>query len=465
MHEVFINFRVMGAKATAHEFKRVLEERFGDGSVFLAGGSIELGSNYVEILDSKVRRSSVLLVLIGPDWLDAPDPKRKGRRALNNPVDWVRRELEEAFECGVLVVPVLLERKTEQLDVRRLPRTLARLAECQFERFSQRTSATDLARLGDRLVRRVPELAALDKRPDTRKKKADTANGPSVSNTGQRGGIGNFQGELGAYIQNSSGPLNTGPGLQINNFYFQLTSRIQGRALTNDERIEPILCFTEQRLRTDHPEDILPLAEQWAQHIGDVGRLTLGATQLTSAANNEDIPEPFQRLVPGARPEPEPAPRFAGAWPGPFGQPPPADGLFAGDDPSGDTGLSDLLNKLMDQAGMAEDAADRALFARRIANDLDAANAPDAADEIRRRFDAPTPPPGSDKPDSDEPGFGASGFDEPGPDAPDANRPGADAPGPDGEPGPDHGPGPSGPSSPTPHAPYTDPDTPQPPTG
>ncbi|MFH8982706.1 toll/interleukin-1 receptor domain-containing protein [Streptomyces varsoviensis] len=220
MHEIFINFRVMGAKPIAYEFKRVLEERFGEDSAFLAGGSIELGSNYVETLDNKVRRSSVLLALIGPDWLDVPDPKRRGRRALNNPADWVRRELETAFECGVLVVPVLLERKTEQLDPRRLPRSLSRLAECQFERFSQRTSTTDLTRLGDRLVRRVPELAALDRRPDARKKKAQEPAGPSVNNTGQRGGIGNFQGELGTYVQDSNGPLNTGPGSQVNNPHY-----------------------------------------------------------------------------------------------------------------------------------------------------------------------------------------------------------------------------------------------------
>ncbi|MFE7117106.1 hypothetical protein ACFU99_17015 [Streptomyces sp. NPDC057654] len=157
--------------------------------------------------------------------------------------------------------------------------------------------------------------------------------------------------------------------------------------------------------------------------------------QLTSAANNEDVPEPFQRLVPGSRPEPEP--RFADMWSAPHEPPPPYD-----DEPPGDAGLSGLLNRLMDEAGLAEDAPDRALFARRIANDLDAANAPDAADEIRRRFDTPTPPPASDEPDPDEP---------------DSGEPDVDGPGTGG--GPSTGSG-SGPENP-----YIDPDDPPPAPG
>ncbi len=172
--------------------------------------------------------------------------------------------------------------------------------------------------------------------------------------------------------------------------------------------------------------------------------------QLTSAANNQDVPEPFQRLVPGSRPEPEP--RFTGMWPGPFEEPP-ADDAFAAPsfpDPSfsdgespGDTGVTDLLNKLMDEAGVADDAADRALFARRIANDLDAANAAEAADEIRRRFDTPTPPPGYDRPGDDGPGDDRPGYDQPGDDRPDDHAPDSDEPGPGPHPEPPPGPPPA----------------------
>ncbi|MEU7039635.1 TIR domain-containing protein [Streptomyces varsoviensis] len=217
MHELFINYRVMGAKSTAYTFEHALTERFGPDSVFLAGHqSIDLGANFATSLVTKVRRCSVLLALIGPDWLDAPDPRRRGRRALNNPEDWVRRELEEAFGCGVLVVPVLIERHTDQLDPRRLPKSISRLAECQFERFHERTRDTDLARLGDRLVQQVPELASLDGRPSARRGEPSVSEGPTMSNTGQSGGIGNLRGRVDTYVHEAHGPLHTGRGELFN---------------------------------------------------------------------------------------------------------------------------------------------------------------------------------------------------------------------------------------------------------
>jgi hypothetical protein len=157
-----------------------------------------------------VRRSQVLLALIHSEWLDVPDPRRPGRRALTNPDDWVRRELEVAFASGVLVVPVFLGRRLEQLDARRLPRSLAQLAECQYVRFGQRSRVTDLTEIGDRLSRQVPALAALDRRPS-----ADAAQ-DAAPVAGQSGGIGSVQGEVGTFVQNAHGPLHTGPGDQIN---------------------------------------------------------------------------------------------------------------------------------------------------------------------------------------------------------------------------------------------------------
>ncbi|MFE7117107.1 ABC transporter substrate-binding protein [Streptomyces sp. NPDC057654] len=55
---------------------------------------------------------------------------------------------------------------------------------------------------------------------------------------------------------------------------------VQRGALTDDERAELIPRFAEQCLRTDRPEDMLELAEQWTQHNGDQGRLMPDAAQL-----------------------------------------------------------------------------------------------------------------------------------------------------------------------------------------
>ncbi|WP_406461874.1 hypothetical protein OH768_42600 [Streptomyces sp. NBC_01622] len=160
MHEIFVNYRTKGGKEVAYSCDRVLSARFGPDSVFLARKSIEPGDN-TDALVRGARRSHVLLALVDEEWLDAPDRNRPGRRALDNPQDWVRREMEEALVSGVLIVPLFIGRRVEQLDPRRLPRSIAEIAECQYTRVELHSLETDLARLGDRLVRLVPALASL----------------------------------------------------------------------------------------------------------------------------------------------------------------------------------------------------------------------------------------------------------------------------------------------------------------
>lgn len=116
MHEIFVNYRTKGGKEVAYQCERVLTARFGRDSVFLARLSIDPGTNAWEALLQEARRSRVLLALIDEEWLDAPDRQRPGRRALDSPQDWVRREIEEALASGALIVPVFVGRKVEQLD-------------------------------------------------------------------------------------------------------------------------------------------------------------------------------------------------------------------------------------------------------------------------------------------------------------------------------------------------------------
>ncbi|WP_371651191.1 MULTISPECIES: TIR domain-containing protein [unclassified Streptomyces] len=218
MHELFLNYRTEGGgKEAAYICDTQLSVRFGSESIFRAQKSIDLGADYNDALINGVRRSRVLLALIGPKWLDAPDRERPGHRALENPKDWVRREIEEAFASGVLVVPVLVGRQQEQIERLRLPKSLAGLAECQYERLvSTRTADTDLARIGDRLVRQVPELAAVDRRRAADRPAKRRSVRPDVRNRGQSGGIGNVNGDVGTFVNESHGPLHTGSGDQIN---------------------------------------------------------------------------------------------------------------------------------------------------------------------------------------------------------------------------------------------------------
>jgi len=215
MHEIFVNYRTKGGKEVAYSCDRVLSARFGPDSVFLARKSIEPGDNTGALVRA-ARRSHVLLALVDEEWLDAPDRNRPGRRALDNPQDWVRREIEEALVSGVLIVPLFIGRRVEQLDPRRLPRSIAEIAECQYTRVELHSLETDLARLGDRLVRLAPALAALDRGVAPAAEPAPAEPEPTVRNDHQSGGIGQVSGTVGTYVHDARGPLNTGSGSQFN---------------------------------------------------------------------------------------------------------------------------------------------------------------------------------------------------------------------------------------------------------
>ncbi|MEU8772902.1 toll/interleukin-1 receptor domain-containing protein [Streptomyces sp. NPDC048606] len=218
MPEIFVNYRTGDEEATATLIERDLSARFGNENVFFASKSIRPGQPFPRELLKAVRRSSVLLAVIGEKWVEAPG--RSGRPALEDPEDWTRVEIEEAMACGADVVPVLVGRST-RLERGMLPAELAGLADHQYLRFDHRDAESDLRRIGDELADRVPELAKADRR---RPADAGTDAGPAGTTRmrvrdirhDQRGGIGNLNGDLGSFISEPNAPLHTGSGAQYN---------------------------------------------------------------------------------------------------------------------------------------------------------------------------------------------------------------------------------------------------------
>ncbi|AXX30271.1 tetratricopeptide repeat protein [Actinosynnema pretiosum subsp. pretiosum] len=103
---IFVNYRVGDLENEAALLADALRVRFGRERVFHASGSLAVGADFRTGLLDGVRRCSVLLALIGPEWSDAAD--RTGRRRLDDPGDWVRREIAEALDTGLVVVPLLV---------------------------------------------------------------------------------------------------------------------------------------------------------------------------------------------------------------------------------------------------------------------------------------------------------------------------------------------------------------------
>jgi hypothetical protein len=202
-NEVFINYRTGDGEKIAALIEQNLSDRFGEERIFRASKSIVPGESYPDKLLSAVRRSEVLLAVIGEGW---------SRRAeLHDQDDWVRREILEAFTCGIEVIPVLEGRRTERLNASDLPVTLARLADVQSVRLDLHEAREGLTRIGDLLARKLPSLKAVDRAaPDLR----DTG---SVSNSVNeaRGTVvqtHEFTGDAGNVVKGNHGPVHTGRG-------------------------------------------------------------------------------------------------------------------------------------------------------------------------------------------------------------------------------------------------------------
>jgi hypothetical protein len=68
--------------------------------------SISYGEDFVEAISRTLAECDIVLVLIGPNWLNISDPN--GARHLDSPVDTVRLEVSTALDLGRREIPVLV---------------------------------------------------------------------------------------------------------------------------------------------------------------------------------------------------------------------------------------------------------------------------------------------------------------------------------------------------------------------
>jgi hypothetical protein len=155
---IFISYRSADSHGYAPLLYRDLTSHFGKDLVFRDADSIPAGADFVEELLGRVRSARVLLAVIGQHWLTVADPAT-GRRRIDDPADWIRRELAEAFAAGVRVIPILID-QAELPRETDLPADIAALSRCQARHLRQRESTSDLARIVTDLTTLDPFLAA-----------------------------------------------------------------------------------------------------------------------------------------------------------------------------------------------------------------------------------------------------------------------------------------------------------------
>ena len=100
---VFISYRRADAESIARSLYEALKARFGARRVFFDTASIPFGEDFRRVVQDRIGRSAVVIVVIGPGWLDAADERGQRLRQRDDPV---RFELLSALAQGCRIVPL-----------------------------------------------------------------------------------------------------------------------------------------------------------------------------------------------------------------------------------------------------------------------------------------------------------------------------------------------------------------------
>jgi len=115
----FLSYRRNDTAMAAGRLTRDLVERYGAESVFRDSVTIRIGADLHRTIDEALTADATVLALIGQNWNDAD--------RLADATDWVRQELETAFERNARVIPILVDGAVMPAPTN-LPDKLKRLA-------------------------------------------------------------------------------------------------------------------------------------------------------------------------------------------------------------------------------------------------------------------------------------------------------------------------------------------------
>lgn len=152
MHDVFISYRVADSSYPAAAIFEHLSNRIDGALAFRDCDSLRPGDHYPTSIMDALRRSRVVVALIGRHWAGGDVP---GSRRIDGERDWVRCELAHALSAPLPIVPVLLD-GAPQLAAIELPDDLRPLRHATAMQLSHRHWKPHLAELVAAVARHVP---------------------------------------------------------------------------------------------------------------------------------------------------------------------------------------------------------------------------------------------------------------------------------------------------------------------
>jgi len=142
---IFISYRRQDASIVGRLYQ-ALAERFGADRVFVDTGDIAPGVDRRQGIVSSLDSSSVVVAVIGPDWLSGGGTSR----GLDDPTDQVWMELMPAFGLEKRVIPLLVD-GAQMPSEAELPEALKPLARRNALEISSKASDSDV----DRVIRAI----------------------------------------------------------------------------------------------------------------------------------------------------------------------------------------------------------------------------------------------------------------------------------------------------------------------
>jgi TonB family protein len=122
---IFVSYRRSDSQGEAGRLFDDLVKHFDEHTIFMDVSAIEAGRDFRKAIEEGVTKCGVLLVVMGPEWLNAKD--ERGTRRLDDPADFVRIETSAALRRDIPVIPVLV-RAAKMPSAEHLPDDLKELA-------------------------------------------------------------------------------------------------------------------------------------------------------------------------------------------------------------------------------------------------------------------------------------------------------------------------------------------------
>jgi len=174
MAVVFISYRRKGALKDARALYERLRHDVGKDNIFMDLEGIEMGADFVEVLERQLNGCRIMLAVIDPTWATMTDAK--GRRRIDREDDFVRLEIAAALQRKIAVIPVLID-DAEMPDKADLPEDLRPLT-------TRQGMSLDFRRFDAEMGRLVASLHKLLKRGQT--DKGPPSNAPAPARPRQR---------------------------------------------------------------------------------------------------------------------------------------------------------------------------------------------------------------------------------------------------------------------------------------